>query len=117
MNYVFRSVAHDDKFLRDSLQKTIAVDDFTGRLFQIYDTVTKEGVTQVRQDIFCRGMVMATTKFFTTCTGNDAKLQVKSHLHQGCQIFLGPKYQNGEKYTKVPHNIPNVHKIFPMAVK
>jgi hypothetical protein len=29
----------------------------------------------------------------------------------GCQIFLGTKYQNGEKYTKLPRTIPNVHKI------
>jgi hypothetical protein len=36
---------------------------------------------------------------------------------QGCQIFLGPEYQNGENYTKLPQNIPNGHKIFPMAVK
>jgi hypothetical protein len=35
---------------------------------------------------------------------------------QGCRIFLGPKYQKGEKYTKLPQNIPNGHKIFPMAV-
>jgi hypothetical protein len=36
---------------------------------------------------------------------------------QGCHIFLGPKYQYREKYTKLPQNIPNGHKIFPMAVK
>jgi hypothetical protein len=36
---------------------------------------------------------------------------------QGCQIFLGPKYQNGEKYIKLPQNIPKGHKIFLMAVK
>jgi hypothetical protein len=35
----------------------------------------------------------------------------------GCQIFLGPKYQKGEKYTKLPQNIPNGYNIFPMAVK
>jgi hypothetical protein len=29
---------------------------------------------------------------------------------QGCQIFLGPKYQNGEKYTKLPYNLPNGQK-------
>jgi hypothetical protein len=29
---------------------------------------------------------------------------------QGCQIFLGTKYQNGEKY-------PNDHKICQMAIK
>jgi hypothetical protein len=32
-------------------------------------------------------------------------------LQQGCQIFLGTKYQNGKKYTKLPRIIPNVHKI------
>jgi hypothetical protein len=30
---------------------------------------------------------------------------------QGCQIFLGTIYQNGEKYTKLPQNIPNGYKI------
>jgi hypothetical protein len=30
---------------------------------------------------------------------------------QGCQIFLGTKFQNGKKYTKLPQTIPNVHKI------
>jgi hypothetical protein len=30
---------------------------------------------------------------------------------QGCQIFIGTKYQNGEKYTKLPRTIPNVLKI------
>jgi hypothetical protein len=24
---------------------------------------------------------------------------------QDCQIFLGPKYQTGEKYTKLPQNM------------
>jgi hypothetical protein len=38
-------------------------------------------------------------------------------MEQGCQIFLATEYQNGVKYTKLPQNIPNGHKIFPMAVK
>jgi hypothetical protein len=40
-----------------------------------------------------------------------------ARTYQGCQIFIGPKYQNGGKYTKFPQNIPNGHKIFPMAIK
>jgi hypothetical protein len=35
-------------------------------------------------------------------------------FEQGCQIFIGPKYQNG---TKLPQNTPTGHEIFPMAVK
>jgi hypothetical protein len=30
---------------------------------------------------------------------------------QGCQIFLGIKYQNWKKYTKLPRTVPNVDKI------
>jgi hypothetical protein len=37
---------------------------------------------------------------------------------QGCQIFLGPTYQNGEKYNERPcKNITNCCKIFQMAIK
>jgi hypothetical protein len=43
---------------------------------------------------------------------------------QGCQIFIGTKYQNGGKiyqiaihYTKWSQNIPNGRKIDQMAVK
>jgi hypothetical protein len=36
---------------------------------------------------------------------------------QGCQIFIGATYQNGEKYTKLPPNIPYVHKIYQMGLK
>jgi hypothetical protein len=36
---------------------------------------------------------------------------------QGCQIFLGTKYQNGEKYTKLPRTIPNVLKILQKTAK
>jgi hypothetical protein len=31
--------------------------------------------------------------------------------NQGCQNFIGARYQNGKKYTKSPRTIPNVHKI------
>jgi hypothetical protein len=43
---------------------------------------------------------------------------------QGCQIFLGTTYQNGEKiyhirikYTKWPQNVQNGHKIYKVATK
>jgi hypothetical protein len=36
---------------------------------------------------------------------------------QGCQIFLSTTYQNGGEYIKLPQNIPNVHKVYQMAVK
>ena len=43
-------VAHDYNFLRESLKNTIKVDDFTGRLWKIYQTIMDEGgPTQVRR--------------------------------------------------------------------
>jgi hypothetical protein len=40
-------VAHDREFLTQTLAKTVKVDDFTARLFKIYETVWDEGLTQV----------------------------------------------------------------------
>jgi hypothetical protein len=62
------------------------------------------------------------------------KAKLPSHAftapQQGCQIFLGATYQDGEnipkdrkiyqlavKYTKWPQNVPNGHKMYQMAVK
>jgi hypothetical protein len=48
-------------------------------------------------------------KISANINGLKAKL-TECELNQGCQIFLCPKYQNGEKYTKLP-------KIYQMAIK
>jgi hypothetical protein len=38
-------------------------------------------------------------------------------LEAGLPDFLGTIYQNGEKYTKLPQNIPSSHKIYQMVIK
>jgi hypothetical protein len=45
--------------------------------------------------------------YLVTLAGDRTYLRT----YQGCQIFLGTKYQNGEKFTKLPQTVPNVHKI------
>lgn len=41
-------VAHDTEFLRETLANTIQVDEFTGKLFKIYERVlTENGDAQV----------------------------------------------------------------------
>lgn len=40
-------VAHDRDFLKQTLTSIIQVDDFTARLFKIWEQVTSEGITQV----------------------------------------------------------------------
>ena len=48
LNELMHKVAHDKKFLTETLKNTIQVDEFTRKLFEIYETVQNEGVAQVR---------------------------------------------------------------------
>lgn len=47
LNELMHKVAHNRTFLTESLKDTIKVDEFTGNLFRIYETVHNEGLTQV----------------------------------------------------------------------
>ncbi|KAI4466782.1 glutathione synthetase [Holotrichia oblita] len=46
LNELMHRVAHNREFLTKSLKETIQVDEFTGNLFKIYETVQDEGVIQ-----------------------------------------------------------------------
>jgi len=46
LNLLIHRVAHDYDFLKETLQEIIKVDDFTKHLFDIYETVHKEGAAQ-----------------------------------------------------------------------
>ncbi len=47
LNELMHKVAYDQEFLTDTLAKTIEVDHFTGKLFDVYKQVMKEGLVQV----------------------------------------------------------------------
>lgn len=47
LNELMHKVAHNPEFLRESLKETVQVDEFTARLFKIYQTVLCEGIAQV----------------------------------------------------------------------
>lgn len=47
LNEMMHRVAHNSEFLKNCLKETIQVDEFTGNLFKIYETVLEEGITQV----------------------------------------------------------------------
>jgi hypothetical protein len=42
---------------------------------------------------------------------------MKRLMDQGCQIFLGTRYQNRKKCTKLIQNVPNGLKIFQIFIK
>lgn len=47
LNELMHKVAHNAEFLRTYLKETIQVDEFTAKLFKIFEIVQKEGITQV----------------------------------------------------------------------
>ncbi|KAG5887360.1 hypothetical protein JTB14_018375 [Gonioctena quinquepunctata] len=49
---LIHKVAHDREFLKKCLKDIIHVDEFTGNLFKIYETIQKEGNSTGRFPIF-----------------------------------------------------------------
>lgn len=62
LNVLIHKVAHDEEFLRETLSSTIQVDEFTGNLFKIYETVLSEGFTQELSLGLIRSDTMLETK-------------------------------------------------------
>lgn len=48
LNELMHKVSHNYDFLKSTLKSTLEADDFTAELFKIFETVQKEGITQVR---------------------------------------------------------------------
>ncbi|XP_050522041.1 glutathione synthetase-like isoform X2 [Daktulosphaira vitifoliae] len=46
LNELMHKVSRDHEFLKSCLKKTIEVDEFTRKLFTLYETVREEGITQ-----------------------------------------------------------------------
>lgn len=63
LNELMHWVAHDTEFLRETLANTIQVDEFTGKLFKIYERVlTENGDAQV---------IFQQDKWIYWCSNND----------------------------------------------
>lgn len=59
LNELTHRVAHDEEFLRDALATTLSVDDFTAKLYNIWQIVKKEGIKQVRNALHLfQGIIM-----------------------------------------------------------
>jgi len=84
LNELMHKVAHDYNFLKESLKYTIEVDEFTGKLFEIYEKVQKEGVAQglslgmMRSDIMlnkhCCPKPICCAKGMSFCCWNQVEL-------------------------------------------
>ncbi|KAK6645633.1 hypothetical protein RUM43_001913 [Polyplax serrata] len=49
LNELIHNVAHDYEFLKETLSSTIKADDFTKKLFDIYEVVRAEGYAQTKE--------------------------------------------------------------------
>lgn len=74
LNMLIHKVAHDYDFLKETLEETIKVDDFTRNLFDIYETIHKEGIAQK----ISLGILRSDLMLDTSCPKKDNK-QLKPH--------------------------------------
>jgi len=71
LNELMHKVAHDYEFLKESLKHTIKVDEFTGKLWSIYETIMSEGGPTQELDVG----LFRSDYFF--CCGNKCIKQVE----------------------------------------
>ncbi|XP_012228885.1 glutathione synthetase-like [Linepithema humile] len=74
LNNLIHKVAHDYDFLKETLQEITKVDDFTKNLFEIYETIHKEGAAQK----VSLGILRSDIMLDTSCYEKDNK-SLKPH--------------------------------------
>lgn len=74
LNILIHRVANDYDFLKETLQETIKVDNFTKNLFEIYEIVYKEGASQK----ISLGILRSDIMLDTSCCDKDNK-SLKPH--------------------------------------
>jgi len=91
LNELMHKVAHDYDFLKDALKHTILVDEFTGRLWKIYQTIMEEGspnqevtVGLFRSDYFfcCANECIKQVEFNTIASSFGCTTSKLVHAHK-----------------------------------
>lgn len=114
-------VAHDHHFLKNCLQKTIEADDFTGRLWQVYDTVHQQdlinplSLSLMRIDYMFHNDQQTTATTTTTTTTTSRKTIKKSKTNNNTTNNLSPNNtkhptNNTKPLPSAYHHLPsNTH--------
>jgi len=130
LNELMHKVAHDYDFLKESLKYTIQVDDFTRRLFEIYEKVTAEGPVQalslgmMRSDIMLNkhccnkgSLKNCSCCVSGTCTKNGMSFccwsQVELNTIASGFGWLGPASGLIHRYIVQEHGHPELVKDIP----
>ncbi|XP_015592883.1 glutathione synthetase isoform X1 [Cephus cinctus] len=118
LNRLMHQVAHDYDFLKETLQETIEVDTFTRKLFDIYETVYKEGFTQKISLGLLRSDLMLDTSCPKPKTCNNHQpyccwKQVEINTIASGFGWLGPAATNLHKFILQELGVPEKIKNLP----
>lgn len=107
LNDLIHRVAHDHQFLKETLAGTIQVDDFTAKLFEIYETVHSEGFTQIlslgllRSDYFNTANNKILQVEFNTIASSFGGISSKFQLFHS---YILNELGHGDKVKNLPEN-------------
>ncbi|XP_076641100.1 glutathione synthetase [Halictus rubicundus] len=108
LNELIHRVAHDHTFIVNSLKSTIDADPFTAKLFDIYETIHKEGYNQtvsvglLRSDYMLHEDQIKQVELNTIASSFGGIATVTSQYHKYILSELG----HADKIENIPENNP-----------
>lgn len=108
LNELTHKVAYNHSFLTESLKSTVEADPFTKRLFNIYETVYKEGFSQtlslglLRSDYMLHENQIKQVELNTIASSFGGIVTVTSQYHKYILSELG----HADKIKNIPENNP-----------
>ncbi|XP_076249666.1 glutathione synthetase isoform X2 [Calliopsis andreniformis] len=108
LNELMHKTAHNNSFITKSLKSTIDVDPFTGKLFEIYETVYKEGFTQtlslglLRSDYMLHENEIKQVELNTIASSFGGIATMTSQYHK----YILSELNHGDKIQNIPENNP-----------
>ncbi|XP_015601404.1 glutathione synthetase-like [Cephus cinctus] len=109
LNKLMHIVAHDYDFLKKTLASTIAVDEFSAKLFHIYETVHAEGLAQdisiglLRSDYMLHGIEDSKIKQIELNTIASSFAGIATRVTQFHRYIL-TELEHSDKLINVPEN-------------
>ncbi|CAL7944549.1 unnamed protein product [Xylocopa violacea] len=108
LNVLIHKVAHNNDFLTQSLKSTISADPFTAKLFNIYETVYKEGFNQtlslglLRSDYMLHENQIKQVEINTIASSFGGIVSVMSEYHK----YILSELDHPDKIKNIPENNP-----------
>ncbi|XP_060815661.1 glutathione synthetase-like isoform X1 [Bombus pascuorum] len=108
LNELIHKVAHDNNFLIKSLKSTIDADPFTAKLFNIYETIYKEGFSQtlslglLRSDYMLHENQIKQVELNTIASSFGGIVTVTTQYHK----YILSEVGHADKVKNIPENNP-----------